>query len=176
MTVPWTAIQSLHQPRLDDHWARCRAELGLECPLDVFEELFFEHHADPDFGALYRAVDWGAVAWSEDTLSGMALRRVAVDRGYQYAVDEARQRTLEFGLYDERTHVMDHWSVHMTWKRPPILVSGDVTGSGFEYELLVGFTRLGNLLALLDRQAVPELLRHKVRLGRSTCGPGREGE
>ena len=45
------------------------------------------------------------------------------------------------------------------------LVTGDVTGSGFEYELLVGFTRLGNLLGLLDRQEVPEMKRHRVWVG-----------
>ncbi len=53
----------------------------------------------------------------------------------------------------------------MTWLRPPILVTGEVTGSGFEYELLVGFTRLGNLLGLLDRQEVPEMKRHRVWVG-----------
>ena len=44
-------------------------------------------------------------------------------------------------------------------------MSGEVTGSGFEYELLVGFTRLGNLLGLLDRQEVPEMQRHRVWVG-----------
>ena len=50
-------------------------------------------------------------------------------------------------------------------KRPPVLVTGDVTGRGFQYELLVGFTRLGNLLGLLDREEVPELKRHRVWVG-----------
>jgi hypothetical protein len=45
------------------------------------------------------------------------------------------------------------------------VVNGEVTGSGFNYELLVGFTRLGNLLGLLDRQAVPEVQRHRVWVG-----------
>ncbi len=40
--------------------------------------------------------------------------------------------------------------VILTWLRPPILVTGEMTGSGFDYELLVGFRRLGNLLGLLD--------------------------
>jgi hypothetical protein len=38
--------------------------------------------------------------------------------------------------------------------------------SGYEYELLVGFTRLGSLFGLLDRQEVPELMRHRVWVGR----------
>jgi len=162
MPISWSAIQALHEPDLDRHWARCRDELGLDCPLEVFEELFFEHHGDEDFGTMYRAADWSAVAWTELELSGVALRRVAVDRGYQYAVDEARARTLEEGLSDARDAVVEHWARHLTWLRPPILVTGEVTGSGFEYELLVGFTRLGNLLGLLDRQEVPEMKRHRV--------------
>lgn len=64
-----------------------------------------------------------------------------------------------------RDTVVEHWAHHLTRLRPPILVTGGVTGSGFEYELLVGFTRLGNLLGLLDRQDVPELHRHRVWVG-----------
>jgi hypothetical protein len=165
MPISWTAIQALHEPDLERHLARCRDELGLDCPLEVFEELFFEHHGDEDFGAMYRVVDWSAVAWTELELSGVTLRRVGVDRGYQYAVDEARDRTLEEGLADARDAVVEHWASHLTWLRPPILVTGEVTGSGFEYELLVGFTRLGNLLGLLDRQEVPEMKRHRVWVG-----------
>ena len=69
-----------------------RDELTLDCPLAVFKELFFEHHGDDDFGGLYRAIDWATAVWTETDLSGVMLRRVAVDRGYQYAVDEARAR------------------------------------------------------------------------------------
>jgi hypothetical protein len=88
MTISWTAIQALHEPDLERHWVRCRDELGLDCPVDVFEELFFEQHGDAEFGTLYRAVDWSAPAWTETELSGVLLRRVGVDRGYQYAVGE----------------------------------------------------------------------------------------
>jgi hypothetical protein len=165
MPISWRSIQALHEPDLERHWVRCRDELGLDCPLDVFEELFFEQHGDTEFGTLYRAVDWSAVAWTETELSGVVLRRVGVDRGYQYAVDEARARTLEEGLSDARDAVVEHWARHLTWLRPPILVTGEVTGSGFEYELLVGFTRLGNLVGLLDRQEVPEMKRHRVWVG-----------
>jgi len=166
MPISWSAIQALHEPDLDRHWVRCREELDLDCPVEVFEELFFEHHGDAEFGTLYRAVDWSAVAWTETELSGVVLRRVAVDRGYQYAVDEARARTVEEGLSDPRDTVVAHWASQATWLRPPILVTGEVTGTGFQYELLVGFTRLGNLLGLLDRQEVPEMKRHRVWVGK----------
>ena len=87
----------------------------------------------------------------------MLFRRVGVERGYQYAVDEARSRTRESGLADKRDEVVQYWASHGSWFRPPILVTGEVTGSGLEYELLVGCTRLGNLLGLLDRGEVPEV-------------------
>ena len=120
MPISWTAIQALHEPDLERHWARCRDELTLDCPLAVFEELFFEHHGDDDFGGLYRAIDWATAVWTETDLSGVMLRRVAVDRGYQYAVDEARARTLREGLVDARPAIVEHWS------RLPVRAAGRV--------------------------------------------------
>ena len=87
MAFSWVAIQALYEPDLERYWVRCRDELGLDCPLEGFEGLFFEHHGDEDFGTMYRAADWSAVGWTELDLSGVALRRVGVDRGYQYAVN-----------------------------------------------------------------------------------------
>jgi hypothetical protein len=37
------------------------------------------------------------------------------------------------------------------------MVSGEVLGTNIGYELLVGVTRLGNLLGALDRQDVAEV-------------------
>ena len=62
MPISWTAIQALHERDLDRHWALSRDELGLDGTLEVFEELFFEHHGDAELGSLYRAVDWSTVA------------------------------------------------------------------------------------------------------------------
>lgn len=169
MAVIWGRVQALYAPTLDGHWARCRDELALDCPVDVFEELFFEQHGDPLFAEIYRAVDWQTVTWRETELSGVALRRVAVDAFYQHAVDEARERTLVEGLVDERPGIVAYWVEHGTWFRPPILVTGDVTGNGYQHELLVGFTRLGNLLGLLDREEVPESRRHRVWVGYSAA-------
>ncbi|MGC2461087.1 MAG: hypothetical protein WA446_08975, partial [Steroidobacteraceae bacterium] len=49
--------------------------------------------------------------------------------------------------------------------RSPILVAGDVTGTALGNECLVGFTRLGYLLGLLDGQDIPEYAPHRVWLG-----------
>jgi hypothetical protein len=48
----------------------------------------------------------------------------------------------------------------------PVLVTGEVIGASLDAQCLVGFTRLGNLRGLLDRQDIPEAARHRVWLGR----------
>ncbi len=168
MSIHWHRIAELYEADAERHWKSCARELGLDCPLEVFLQLFHEHHADADFGELYRAVDWERVAWGLEGLSGMQWRQVSVDRGYQHAVDEARWRTVEEGVIDERAAVVAHWGEAGTWLVPPVLVSGEVTGSLLRYECLVGFTRLGNLLGLLDRGDVKETALHEAWVGRLT--------
>jgi hypothetical protein len=136
--------------------------LGLACPFDAFEQLFFDHHDDVDMAMLLRHVDFTRVAWEEGALSGVVWRRVMPLRANQVAVDEARHRTFTEGLSDEREAVLVHWEQALTWLRSPVLISGDVLGSGIEYELLVGNSRVGNLLGLLDRREVPEVKRHRA--------------
>ena len=61
-----------------------------------------------------------------------------------------------------------HWRDAKSWIVPPVAVSCDLLGGGggAGLELLIGYTRLGNLLALLDREEVPEIKRHLVWVGR----------
>lgn len=40
MTIRWSTVQGAYSAGLQDHWTRAQA-LGLNCPLDVFEQLFF---------------------------------------------------------------------------------------------------------------------------------------
>jgi hypothetical protein len=54
---------------------------------------------------------------------------------------------------DEREEVVSHWRDAKSWVVPPVVVSGDLLGGGTGFELLVGFTRLGNLLGMLDRES-----------------------
>jgi hypothetical protein len=153
--LTWPIIQQLHAADLATYWQRV-SDAGLECPLDVFEQLFFDHHDDADFAAVVRLIDWQTVRWEEVNWSAAALRRISVPRPYRLAVDEARTRTVEEGIQDERPEVIEHWQQIGTWLRSPILVSGEVTGTFLDVQCLVGFTRLGNLLGLLDRQEIPE--------------------
>ncbi len=73
-----------------------------------------------------------------------------------------RDRATQFGIIDERAEVVAHWRDARSWFAPPIIVTGDLLGTSLGYELLVGFTRLGNLLGLLDRQEIPEVQKHLV--------------
>jgi hypothetical protein len=108
------------------------------------------------------------VRWELQEISGIALRHVRVDRGYQHALDEARNQATSFGIVDERQEVVDHWRVAKSWIVPPVAVSCDLIGrGGAGLELLIGYSRLGNLLALLDREGVPEIQKHLVLVGRA---------
>src|ERR1035438_7108201 len=104
----WTRVQRLYDGDTTMHWQRCEAE-GLECPLEVFSQLFHEEANSSDFAALVRAVDWGRIRWELQEFSVVALRRVRVDRAYQHALDEARHRATQFGIVDEREEVVAHW-------------------------------------------------------------------
>jgi hypothetical protein len=52
------------------------------------------------------------------------------------------------------------------------MVAGEMLGTNIGYELLVGYTRLGNLLGLLDREEVSEVQKHLVWIGRASDEPG----
>jgi hypothetical protein len=165
----WSRIQRLYDADAVVHWQRCESE-GLQCPQEVFTQLFFEEATNEGFAAMVRAVDWGRVRWELEELSGIALRHVRVDRGYQHALDEARDRATQFGIVDERQEVVDHWRDAKSWIVPPVIVAGELLGGGSGLELLVGYTRLGNLLGLLDRQEVSEVKKHLVWVGRGMAG------
>ena len=45
MTIRWSNEQGVHSADLQDHWTRSQI-LGLDCPLDIFEQVFSDHHGD----------------------------------------------------------------------------------------------------------------------------------
>jgi hypothetical protein len=163
----WSRIQRLYEPDATQHWQRCELE-GLQCPQEVFTQLFHEQTNSEDFAVIVRSIDWGRVRWELQEISGMALRHVRVDREYQHALYEARDRATRFGIVDDREEVVDHWRDAKSWIVPPVAVSFDLLGGGAGLELLIGYTRLGNLLALLDREEVPEIHKHVLWVGRGT--------
>lgn len=163
----WARIQRLYDADAVLHWKRCEPE-GLQCPQEVFTQLFHEEANNEDFAVIVRAVDWGRVTWELQEMSGIALRQVRVDRGYQYALDEARERASQFGIRDEREEVVSHWKDAKSWIVPLVIIDAALLGGGSGYELLVGYTRLGNLLGMLDRREVSEVQKHLVWVGRSS--------
>lgn len=165
VTLRWRDVATLYQPTLGAH-ARACAEAGLSCPLDVFEQLFFDPYGDHNFAACVESVDWAGVSWDERALSGLKLRQVSAPPDYRYAVDEARSLTAAAGISDDRSEVVAAWKGQGTWTRWPILVEGALLGVPLEYVMLVGFTRFGNLLGLLDRQEISEFRPHRVWVGR----------
>ena len=158
------SVQALYDPDVEVHRARAR-QTGLDVPPDVFEQLFHEPHQDPVFAVVVQWVDWAGVTWREIELSGHALAQVQVPREYEHAVEEARARTIAVGLQDDRPEVVSHWHEESTWFRAPVLVTGEVTDRRVSYELLVGFTRLGNLLGLIERGEVAPEKKHRVWVG-----------
>jgi hypothetical protein len=171
----WARIQRLYDADAIVHWQRCEAE-GLPCPQEVFTQLFHAEQVPegtaasggPNLLSLdsVRGVDWGRVTWERQEFSGVALRHMRVDREYQHALDEARDYAVSYGIVDDREEVTNHWRDAKSWVVPPIVVSGDLMGGGAGFELLVGFTRFGNLLGMLDRQEVRETQKHLVWIGR----------
>ncbi len=86
---PWGRIQRLYDADPSVHWQRCEAQ-GLGCPQGVFTQIFPEDAQNVNFAAIVRTVEWGRVRWGLEELSGIALRQIRVDRGYQHSLVEAR--------------------------------------------------------------------------------------
>jgi hypothetical protein len=164
MAMSWSAIERLFDDDVDRHWQACLAA-GLDCPVDAFEQLFHDHYGDAAYAADLKAVDWSRVVWAQERFTGVRLRQVVAPRGYQYAIDEARARTAQYGLQDERPEVAKSWEEEGTWVRAPVLLDGGVLSNLYRYEMLVGFTRIGDLLGLLDRSEVRETATHRVWVG-----------
>lgn len=99
-------------------------------PKEVFTQLFHEKAHDEDFAVIVRSIDWGRVRWELQEISGIALRHVRVDREYQHALDEARDRATRFDIVDDRQDVVDHWRDAGSWIIPPVAVSCDLLGGG----------------------------------------------
>jgi hypothetical protein len=177
----WARIQRLYDLDATVHWQRCESE-GLQCPQEVFTQLFHSESAssapatgtEPSGGPMVSdlksvtSIDWGRVSWELTEMSGVALRHMRVDREYQRALDDARDYAVCYGIVDEREEVVNHWRDTKSWIVPPVVVSGDLLGGGNGFELLVGYTRLGNLLGMLDREEVPESQKHLVWVGRES--------
>ena len=98
----WSRVQRLYDGDSVAHWQRCESE-GLQCPQEVFTQLFHEQSTNEDFAVIVRSIDWGRVRWELQEISGIAMRHLRVGRGFQHALDEARNQATSFGILDEPT-------------------------------------------------------------------------
>ena len=68
----WARIQRLYDADAVVHWQRCEEE-GLQCPQEVFTQLFHEEANNEDFAVIVRSIDWGRVSWELQEFSGERL-------------------------------------------------------------------------------------------------------
>lgn len=76
MSLNWSTIQDVLDADCPAHAGRAAA-LGLNCSLDVFEQLFQDHTDDAEMAGFLRFVNWADVTWEEGALSGVDLHRRA---------------------------------------------------------------------------------------------------
>ena len=52
----WSRIQRLYEADATAHWQHCESE-GLQCPQEVFTQLFHEQANNEDFAVIVRSVE-----------------------------------------------------------------------------------------------------------------------
>jgi hypothetical protein len=80
MGLSWQRVVDRYQPDAERHRETCAHELGLDCPFEVFRQLFHEQRADREFGDVCRSVDWAGVGSSDKALFGNQLQQVGWER------------------------------------------------------------------------------------------------
>ena len=104
----WSRIQRLYAPDATTHWQRCESE-GLQCPQEVFTQLFHEQSNNEDFAVIVRSIDYSvlcaslfATAQSRPTgfPSGVRQRGAVVGP----PSDIARIRTVNINLLQGRSN------------------------------------------------------------------------
>jgi hypothetical protein len=64
MTITCASVNYHYASNAADHFDRAQA-IGLDCPSDVLEQLFYDHHDDEDFAGIVRFIDWATNVWSD---------------------------------------------------------------------------------------------------------------
>jgi hypothetical protein len=102
-----------------------------------------------------RLTSWRSLEWPDSWRSRLGSNAQTPCRSAQWE---------DYSIYDDRKEVTRRDA--KSWVVPPVAASGDLLGGETGYELLVGYTRLGNLLGMLDREEVKKVQRHLVWVGR----------
>ena len=78
--LSWATLGDLYAQELAEHWRRAEA-LGLDCPEDVFEQLFHEYHDDSRLAELMRLSGLVRLIF----IGSVRRSNVAAAAGRQYA-------------------------------------------------------------------------------------------
>jgi hypothetical protein len=65
MPLTWNAVQEVYSPDPVEFLAEAEG-LGLQWPVDVFEQLFIDHHNDEEFAELVAFIDWSTMTSAND--------------------------------------------------------------------------------------------------------------
>jgi len=176
----WSRVQRLYELDATTHWQRCESE-GLQCPQEVFTQLFHEQSNNEDFAVIVRSIDYSALRASPfATAQGRpfgrspARRAVVGSHAIYAAVLQGRSNGIERiprPRFREASRARTPGSSSpgecTTHERPTRRRMAGL-------ELLIGYTGLGNLLVLLDREEVPEIQKHLIWVGRAARALPRE--
>jgi len=91
--------------------------------------------------------------WQSAAKQGEAYTPNAATRSHGWSASEAGQRSVaaEASRHEQPGQTENnHRRDAKPWIVPPVAVSFDLLDGGASLELLIGYTRLGNLLALSD--------------------------
>jgi hypothetical protein len=101
----WSRIQRLYEPDATAHWQRCESE-GLQCPQEVFTQLFHEQSNNEDFAVIVRSIDYSALCASPFARPLRAAPSGVRQRGAVVGPpsDIARIRTVNINLLHGRSN------------------------------------------------------------------------
>jgi hypothetical protein len=141
-----------------------------QLPTDVLQQIVIEHGANEEFQEQYGQLDLSAIEWRLVGVAASELTSASTYRHFSRWVDDvaSRARRVSHGYWndiDTRTEVVEHWRLHHTWLRPPVVIEGRLLGKSASLHLMEGHTRLGILRGLLQQRVISPESVHQAWLG-----------
>lgn len=132
---------------------------------ELFEQLVYDTHLEWPFARSVASVDWAGMRFREGWLSGEVLAQLTVAREFEHAVEAARLQRLTNAPVEDGVDECAGGADPGSWRPPPMPVTGEVLDQRVSYALMVGHTRLGALLAMLECGQMEPARRHRVWIG-----------
>ena len=162
-TVPWEVLQALELPM----------------PADVLEQFVFDHGTKEEFQRQYGHLDLNALRWVLSSIPAEDILACSVYPQYANRIETVADRTRVVPTkgWDDvslSSEAVEHWQDHGTWMRPPIMLTGELTGSERSLHLVEGHTRVGALRGLHESGVVLPST-HLVWLAKPCSPPENDG-